>query len=160
MDSEQTEFYLGEADSLPAIPPVREALDSKPVRRLQPYRFRVSDQRIRWQVKQERGNCCERSDPEKLFVHYILEPWIFAECAREPLNTLVLCSRCYSRVTVGEGSSTSEQLLFYARLNPSIRRRHVGFLAAVPDISWALVSTFRDGSAESCEGRFVRDRLR
>lgn len=102
------------------------------IRRLVPYRCNKADARIRRAVKLERGPTCESCGrlfaTEQLCVHHILETRIFPEHAREPLNMLVLCSRCHSSITASERYAASLVMHFYSALPAPIRQRNLVFL--------------------------------
>src|SRR5437899_268075 len=117
------------------------------IRRLQPYRCTRADIRVGRALKLARGSMCEDCGhalpPEQLSMHHIFETRIHPEFAREPLNMLVLCSRCHSSVTASEGFAASVVMHFYSALPAPVRERHLPFVSC--HASDALCSAFRSG---------------
>lgn len=132
------------------------------IRRLRPYRCNAADTRIRRAVKLQRGSVCEACALpfalHQLCVHHILEARIYPEFARDPLNMLVLCSRCHSSVTKAERFAASLLLHFYSALPAAVRQRHLEFVTS--HASARLSSAFRMGNADFWGDRAVDDLTR
>jgi hypothetical protein len=132
------------------------------IRRLQPYRCTRADTRVRRALKVERGSACEAcghaAPLEQLSVHHILETRIHPEFAREPLNMLVLCSRCHSSVTTSERFAASLVMHFYSSLPAAVRERHLPFVSCYA--SETLCSAFRSGDSYFWSDRAVDDLTR
>ena len=135
-----------------------------PLRRIEKYRPTKADARIRRAVKQGRGLICESCKAafpaQQLAIHHIFETRIYPELAREPLNMIVLCPHCHSRITWGEGYSTSLALHFYAELSSDVRLRHIPFLVSQSRTPEALLAAFRSGNKEYWNSQAVRDLTR
>ena len=134
------------------------------IRRIETYRCKTADRRIRSAVKETRGFVCERcriSFPaDRLAVHHIFETRIYPELARDPLNMLILCAGCHSAVTAAERFAGSMLMRFYAALPRDIRERHLSYLQDRLHTAPTLLAAFRGGDVERWADRVIADLTR